>query len=1121
METPPPRRHYAALVMDVSVLGPVEVRLDGAPVDLGTPKQRALVAALALGPGRPVAVDTIVDLLWGEAPPASVSSTLQGYVSHLRRVLEPGRERRAASTVLVTVAPGYALAVPPEQVDAHAFESTVARCRAPLRGFPGWGPAPVPAGTLEEIVADLERALATWRGTPYADLADAPAVVPERTRLEELRMVALEDRVTAELALGRHTAAAVELEVLTTRHPLRERLWALRAVALQRSGRQADALGALRGLREVLDTELGLEPSPAVRELETALLRQDPELAWMPPSAAAPATSSPPVVEPEPAVLPAAPWPLVGRDAELAALTDALGRAAAGVATFAAVTGEPGIGKSRLTEELAAHAAAAGAQVLVGRCSQDDGAPPLWPWRAVLTGLGVEPPAPGPTDDVGASFRVWEQIVGELERAARDRLTVVVVDDLHWADPSTLRVLGLLAEVTTAARLLLVATWRPLEVGPALADVAEALARRHAVRLELTGLGAEAAREVFAEVSHNPISDAQGAALHERTGGNPFFLVEYARLAGERTDVDELTREPPVAVTDVVRRRLARLDDATVDVLKVAAVVGRRFDTDTVAAVAGVDPDELLDLVEPAQAAGLVEEDDIDWFVFVHALVRDSLLIGASASRRARTHARVAAALEGSGRTSEVARHWLAAGPAHAGRAWRAAVVAAEEARGLHAHEEAAELLAAALEALAGDPAATAGERYDLLLRLIEAYRWAALVPELVRTVERAIDVAEEIGDLERAARAALSATEGGLWQSSPDGVNARVVATLRAGLEQLPDGDGDLRCRVMLALANELSNVVPVPENRGLVDDALAMADRVGDPWLRLHARLVATSVVRTPSTAAERLAWVTEAVALARDADAEQAFVVASTWRTVVLSELGRADEMAAAAAVTHAEAERLRIPYGELVLGAVTTPWLALRGRFDEAARMHERMRVWAGRVNEAFAGEALAAAQATLWMWQGEELRAAETVATIADEPPYPLAALVAALMLRAGEEGRAREHLERTGGLRLLPDDHALSTYLDCHAAEVALRLGEPEVAAECYRRLTPYAGRTGQAGSALNAGPVDAFLAIAAAGSGQPVTAAAHADAAVALMDGWGMTVGRAWFERIREEFGF
>ena len=211
----------------------------------------------------------------------------------------------------------------------------MARCRSRMREFQGWGPPPLSGAELEQVVADLEEALDGWRGMPYAELGDAPAAVPERTRLEELRLVAVEDRITAELALGRHTAAAVALEKLTTQHPLRERFWALRAVALQRSGRQADALSTLRELREVLDRELALDPSPAVRDLETALLRQDPDLAW---SAPAPGASElPSAADPEPAaetavVVPPAGWPLVGREQEVAALVGALQQAADRVA---------------------------------------------------------------------------------------------------------------------------------------------------------------------------------------------------------------------------------------------------------------------------------------------------------------------------------------------------------------------------------------------------------------------------------------------------------------------------------------------------------------------------------------------------------------------------------------------------------------------------------------------------------------------------------------------------------------------------------------------------------------------------------------------------------------------
>ena len=229
------------------------------PLDLGTPKQRSLVAALALSAGRPVSVDTLVDLLWGDHAPSTVTGTLQAYVSVLRRTLEPHRAKRAPAEVLVTVAPGYALRLPDGALDARAFDQVVTEEHRRLSG-PLLGPSPLPRDGLEAGVARLGEALDLWRGTPYADLDDAPAVVAERAHLDELRLVALEDRAVARLALGDHGTTAADLEALTTAHPLRERLWALRALALVRSGRQADALEVLRTVREVLADEPRARP---------------------------------------------------------------------------------------------------------------------------------------------------------------------------------------------------------------------------------------------------------------------------------------------------------------------------------------------------------------------------------------------------------------------------------------------------------------------------------------------------------------------------------------------------------------------------------------------------------------------------------------------------------------------------------------------------------------------------------------------------------------------------------------------------------------------------------------------------------------------------------------------
>ena len=206
--------------MRVSVLGATEVWRDDQRVSLGTRKRRALVAALALSGGRPVSVDALVDLLWADSPPDGVAGTLQVYVSGLRRALEPDRAPRAPATVLVTVAPGYALHLPDGALDAARFDRTVSDVHRRL-GKPGslWEPPALSGDELAATVHELDEALALWRGVPYVELEDAAAAVAERARLEELRSVALEDRAVAALALGDHGTVAAELEALTVGVP--------------------------------------------------------------------------------------------------------------------------------------------------------------------------------------------------------------------------------------------------------------------------------------------------------------------------------------------------------------------------------------------------------------------------------------------------------------------------------------------------------------------------------------------------------------------------------------------------------------------------------------------------------------------------------------------------------------------------------------------------------------------------------------------------------------------------------------------------------------------------------------------------------------------------------------
>jgi YVTN family beta-propeller protein len=256
---------------EFGILGPLEVCRSGCAVALGGPRQRAVLALLLLEANRVVSMDRLAEDLWGGHPPEGWVTTLQTYVFHLRRALEPDRLRRAAGGVLVTRDRGYLLRVDREHLDAAAFEDGFVAGRAALE-----------AGRYAEAAQKLRKALDLWRSQVLADLADYAFTRPEAARLEELRLAALEARIGADLALGRHDALTAELEQLATGHPLRERLHGQLMLALYRCGRQADALAAYRRVRDLLADELGIDPGEPLRRLHASVLAHDPALDWHP-----------------------------------------------------------------------------------------------------------------------------------------------------------------------------------------------------------------------------------------------------------------------------------------------------------------------------------------------------------------------------------------------------------------------------------------------------------------------------------------------------------------------------------------------------------------------------------------------------------------------------------------------------------------------------------------------------------------------------------------------------------------------------------------------------------------------------------------------------------------------
>ncbi|TDC68193.1 hypothetical protein E1200_12475 [Actinomadura sp. GC306] len=1017
------------------LFGPLEA-LDGSGrlLDLGTRKQRALLAMLALEPGRAVSLDRLIDELWAGEPPARATRTLQAYIAHLRRALEPGRAPRTPPAVLVTREPGYQLAVPPGRVDLWRFTAGTEEGRAALA-----------RGAHAEAVEILDRALALWRGDPLAEFADQEFARPVLARLTELRAAAREDRFDAKLARGEDASLIPGLEALVDERPYRERAWSLLVLALYRAGRQADAVDALRRVRARLSDDLGLRPGPELRELERSVFGQSPALRLPPREPAREAAEAVPAGRDGDG--------LVARSAQLALVERLLGDVRRGRGGAVLVTGEAGIGKTRLVRAATDLAAARGFRVAWGRCA-DGTAPAFWPWRQIVREAGGESDLlsaetlSSRPDPEAALFDLYEQVLDVLTSDGTP--VAIVLDDLHWADVSSLRLLTFVADAAVRYRLLVLATCRP-EPGDdpgALRDTLAALSRS-AERVEL---GPFAADDVASYLRLKGVGDEPGLAdaLLARTGGNPFYLGEVLRLRGSEGTV-------PSGVRDVIERRVARLPEETRTLLRAAAVAGRDFGIDLLEAVTGTTSEQVMSALEPAIATGLLVEPPpesahmpAEEYRFAHALVREALYAGLSRLERSRLHLRVGEALEPvlpEAEAATLAHHFAhAARLGGAEKAVEHASRAARHAMGQLAHTEAADLWTLALSAL---PPGRDAERARILTERGHAHRTVGRPEEARRDWEEAIRTARRIGD--RAALVPAVTAIGGpsLWNWRPYGaVDGEMVAVIEELLRgPLPGAD---RAALLGALALELHYGPRGAEGERHAAEAVGLARETGDAALvarTLNNYLLAA--FRPGRNAARRVAAQELADLPGLPVSGQvmaRVFLMSCLLRDGDLPGWDR--ELARCEALLGAAPR----PELESMVRVAQTARATLDGRWDEAEELlaHD-MRfgsaLWGARFRRLVT-------TFTCRRGQGRVPEMLDELVAAAGEPGLvPLRPVAVLAAVEADRPGLARELIGRWG--TEMPDDWVADFLIPVWGL-VAARLGTPDPR-DLYRRLVPYA----------------------------------------------------------------
>ncbi|MFJ6086982.1 BTAD domain-containing putative transcriptional regulator [Streptomyces sp. NPDC092369] len=843
----------------------------------------------------------------------------------------------------------------------------------------------------------------------------------------------------------------------------------------------------------------------------------------------------------------------VGRERELRAL-DAAAQAALPRGGVVLVGGEVGAGKSALLDHFVGRLRAGGWRVVVGRCPQYEGAPPAWAWVEALGALARDlPPARPeelavllrePEDTATASrdeatagrFRTHRAFAAWLRTAAGAGPLAVVLEDLHRADGETLALLEAAAGVT-GVPLLTVTSHRPAEIGEHLLKTLADLAPRAPHRITLAGLSTTDVATVVDAVCGETVDANTVTALAERTGGNPFYVLESARLLASEGALVAVS-EVPQGVRDVLRRRLALLPADALSTLQLAAVVGLEADVALLvdagamggtSGTGALDEEAVLDGLDAALAADLLAEPGPGRVRFVHALVRDTVYTDLSGVRRARLHARIAQALSRHrpDDLAALAHHFARSGTAaHAPLAVDYALRAAESAERRYAHDVAVDLIQQAIDVHAatdttrvanGTDASDRDAQLDrtvgLLVRLLGAQVRAGATDAALHTRRRAVDLAERAdrGDLVAAVYGAW--TEPSPWRSRLEGFYDRTALARLERLTSDPALDDPTRARVLQVLV-EAAAAVDVPRALDAAHTQLSLARAHGEPRLLAAALMTSAKLLPHEANGTTRTPLVAELRRLAEDHD-----LPAYRWTCEHLDAMTAGTRGDPAAVRRHTDqglafAHRYGMLWAQGLNAATTAMLATIAGRFDAAEAAYAEADDLGRRVGARHAARLRTLGLITIRLAQGRTAEIEPLMREVYDAVGAPVGVALALGLAHLGRLDEARE----VRCPEVIVTDHLYGIDLDFRS-QLAVMHGDMEAAAVLVEHLLPIRNQlAGAAGAAYATRPLAHALADLYRLLGEDRAAAEHYALAERTARAWSSTHLTADARRAAEE---